>query len=493
MTALFDTKTGSSPPAVNKDLLGWALIIFSSVLLGIWAVRETIALRNVLLAFGAIMSLVYCTRFFKSNAIPIPVKNWIPFIFLGLLFCWVIFHYLFLSRFPDIQFHELISTWLRSILAVILALGTGLALSKRPVAVNCLWIGILGSFAYLFYQYIPKAIAAKSLFAIDHGYYIYRLKISGVLMGTILLVGLLGTMVDTIRRAKWREIFMAGLLWLIGTTATLYSFVFIFDTRNGVGLAVIMFAIVLLIVIRQVLRLLLFRKAEQGISTLLVLIICAAGVVGWLGGEHMKHNPGWSTMWEDAKISIQVEKYPNWQNLPVMGYPQNANGEVVKANTYERLAWAVAGFEILLPANSLGLGVLKKPFYIALKEKYPNSANNLTGTHSAWVDIALAFGYPGIFLFLASLISTIYISSRANSSFKSLVGLMSMGLILLYTVGEVSSQHSIEILCFLISLISALLIPIQNYGVAIKIRQPGKLGGSQACVANNDKRYSNSS
>lgn len=465
MTTLIDLEARSSQPAessISKDFLGWALIIFSSVLLGIWAVRETIALRNVLLAFGAIMSLVYCARFFKNNATHIPVKNWIPLIFLGLLFCWVIFHYLFLSRFPNVQFHELMSTWLRSVLAVILAVGTGLALGKRPVAVNCLWIGILSSFTYLFYQYIPKAIAAKSLFAIDYGYYIYRLKISGVLMGTILLVGLLGTMVDTIRRAKWIEVLLVGLLWLTGTTVALYSFVFIFDTRNGVGLAVIMLTIVFLIVIVRTLGLLFFRKAGQGSVTLLLLLICAAGVVCWLGGEHVKRNPGWSTMLEDTKISVQVEKYPNWQNLEVMGYPQNATGNLVKHNTYERVSWAIAGFNILLPENPLGVGVLKNPFYIALKDKYPNSANNHTGTHSAWVDFSLAFGYPGILLIFASLLSSAFLLARINSPFKSLASILSGGLILLYAVGEIGSQHSIEILCFFISLISALLLPIQN-------------------------------
>jgi hypothetical protein len=430
--------------------------------LGIWAVRETIALRNILLGFGAAVSLVYCLQFFKGNPIRIPLKNWIPFIFLGLLFCWVIFHYIFLSRFPEIQFHELMSTWLRSGLAVILALGTGLALSKCPVAVNCLWIGILGSFAYLFYQYIPKAIAAKSLFAIDHGYYIYRGKISGVLMGTILVVGLLGTMIDTIRRAKGKEILLVGLLWLTGTIVALYSFVFIFDTRNGMGLAAMMFAIVLLMVIGGILGRIFLGRGAKGALALLLPMIFALSLVGWFGNEHVKHNSGWSTMWEDTKTSIQVEKYPNWQNLPAMGYPQNATGEVVKANTYERLAWAVAGLKILLPENPLGLGALKKPFLNSLKEKYPNSANIYAGTHSAWVDIALAFGYPGIFLFLASLLSITFLSVRANSPFKNLVSLMSLGLILLYTVGELSSQHSIEILCFLIGLISTLLLPTQN-------------------------------
>jgi hypothetical protein len=248
----------------------------------------------------------------------------------------------------------------------------------------------------------------------------------------------------------------------LGTTAALYSFVFIFDTRNGMGLAIIMFAIAFLMVIGRVLGLVLQKEGVRGALKLLTLIICAAGVVGWLGGEHVKHNQGWSTMWEDTKISIQVEKYPHWQNLGVMGYPQNAAGEVVKANTYERLAWAVAGIQIFLPENPLGLGILKQPFPILLKEKYPNSGGNIPGSHSAWVDIALAFGYPGVFLFLASLLSITFLSIRANSPFKSLAGLMSIGLILLYTVGELSSQHSIELLCFVISLISTLLLPIHK-------------------------------
>ena len=148
-----------------------------------------------------------------------------------------------------------------------------------------------------------------------------------------------------------------------------------------------------------------------------------------------------------------------------MGYPQNATGEVVKSNTYERLAWAVAGIQIFLPENPQGLSILKQPFTRLVKEKYPNSSDSIPGSHSAWVDIALAFGYPGIFLFTASLFSIGYLSILTNSPFKNLVGLMSIGLILIYTVGEIGSQHSIEILCFVISLLSALLLPMQNSNI----------------------------
>ena len=99
----------------------------------------------------------------------------------------------------------------------------------------------------------------------------------------------------------------------------------------------------------QLIKAALARKMGLGAPLLLALIIVSTVMLGWFGIQHIKHNPGWSTMWEDTKTSIQIQKYPNWQNPQVMGYPQNPNGEGVKANTYERLAWASAGARIFLP------------------------------------------------------------------------------------------------------------------------------------------------
>ena len=449
----------TSDSAPSKDVLGYCLIILSSVLLGIWAVKGTIALRNSLLGIETILSTIYCMRFFKVDKQKLPLKNWTPLILLGLMFCWVIFHYFFLARFPEQQFHELTSTWLRSFLAVIVGVGTGLAIRKRPNAVSFLWIGILVSFGYLIYQYIPKAIALNSFFVPlpDKISYIFYGKISGVLAGTILVVGLLGTMADAIRRGQFWDIFGTAILWLLGTASALYAYVFIFDTRNGVGLAAIFFIFMSITAIFQLIKALLRRKMGWSAPLLLALIIVSTVMLGWFGMQHLKHNHGWSTMWEDTKTAIQVEKYPNWQNPPAMGFPLNADGEVVKANTYERVAWAIGGLTMLLPEHPLGIGILHNTFGIVLKGKFPNSAEYITGSHSAWVDIALAFGYPGLFLTLGALASILCISVSLAGPHQYLTSLLSLGLILLYTVGEISSQHAIEMLCFLIALLSALL------------------------------------
>ena len=45
--------------------LEWVLIGCSTVLLGIWAMQNTIALRNILLVVGAVCSLIYWYQNYK--------------------------------------------------------------------------------------------------------------------------------------------------------------------------------------------------------------------------------------------------------------------------------------------------------------------------------------------------------------------------------------------------------------------------------------------
>lgn len=456
----------------HNDWLGLTLIVLSSLLLGIWAVKGTIALRNILLGLETIFASIYCYQFYKTNP-KIPLKNWLPLILLGLMFMWVIYHYFFLSRFPDQQLHELKSTWFRSGLATIVGVGTGLALLKRPNAISCLWLGIIGSFAYLFYQYIPKAMALNSLFAPDYVNYIFYGKISGVLAGTILIAGLLGTMLDSARRGNWFVAIMVALLALVGLTVALYAYVFILDARNGVGLAFILLVLFCLFMIRSMVTNILGKLSKpqtrcSGVSWLLLIIfffLVLGSVTVFSIKEHVKHNPGWSSMWEDTKTSLQIEKYPNWQNPQVLGYPVNAAGQVVKTNTYERVAWATAGVSIFLPQNPYGLGILKGPFMVLMKESYSSSTSYIPSTHSAWVEIGLAFGYLALLLLLGALFFLSILSLSSKSKFQATTLMLSVGLIALYTVGELSSQHAIEILFFLISLASTLLFP---FGIKVR-------------------------
>jgi hypothetical protein len=441
------------------DIVGLTLILISSILLGIWAVKGTIALRNILLGVGTPLSIFYCYQYFKFNQQKIPFKNFIPIILIGLMFCWVIFHYLFLSRFPEIQFHELRSTWLRTLLATIVGFGTGLALLRRPNAVNFLWLGILISFAYLFYQYVPLAISGGTIKYHNYDQFIYPGKISGVLVGTLLIAGLLGTLFDRYPSLNIKRRIIMFLFWLIGSCITLYTYVYIFDARNGIGLGVLIFGLVSLMLLLKIFFSLFGKLDFKIVLKNGLFILTLAGAVGWFGWQQFKVNPGWSSMIEDSKVAVQIDKYPNWQNPRILGYPQSLPGQAVTGSTYERLSWVTAGIVIFVPENLLGVGILRNPFGVLLNTKYPNSGNYILSTHSAWVELTLAFGIPALIFTLGALLVILVLSVSSNSSFKYLPAILSLAIIMLYTVGEISSQHSIEILYFWIALLGACLFP----------------------------------
>jgi len=449
----------------DHDLLGLILVLLSSILLGIWAVKGTIALRNILLGIGTPISLYYCYQYFKPSKEKISLKNYIPIIMLGSMFCWVIFHYFFLSRFPDIQLHELKSTWLRTLLAVIVGFGTGLAILRRPNTVNLLWFGIFMSFVYLFYQYIPLAISTNNIYYRGYEQFIYPGKINGVLAGTLLIAGLLGTLLDRYSSINFKTKIFLVLFWLIGSCAVFYAYVYIFDTRNGVGLGALIFGLVFLMLLLKIF-LSLFSEADRKIVFKNGLFILAlTSIVCWFGWQQFKTNPGWLSTIEDAKVAVQIEKYPNWQNPSMLGYPQTELGRQVVGNAYERFSWATAGIVIFVPENLLGVGILSKPFGVLLNEKFPHSGNYILSTHSAWVEITLAFGIPALIFTLGALFSTLFLSITTKGSFKYLPSILSIAVILVYTLGEISSQHSIEILYFWIAFLATCLFPSVSKGL----------------------------
>ena len=117
-----------------------ALIIFiSSALLVIWSLRNTIALRNALLAVGAVLALFlfwhYARKSNFKNASDRSTSSWasyIPLILCFVILIWVVIHYLLFSSEPGQQFQELTSTWVRVLESLLVGAVTGLLLKDHP-------------------------------------------------------------------------------------------------------------------------------------------------------------------------------------------------------------------------------------------------------------------------------------------------------------------------------------------------------------------------
>jgi hypothetical protein len=470
-------------PIKFTDKTGLSLVLISSILLGIWATMNTIALRNILLWVCSPIALAYWWSWFKTNKANHTLPSfsglyWLSVMLIGLMFVWIVMHYFFFAQNPQQQFNELKSTWLRSFLAVIISSATGVALNRNPRFMPWLWLGLLMSFVVLIYQYIPKAIAKQSLFAVDwFGGYIYWAKFSGVLAGTILIAGLLGLFIDTIWQSKRKAngIQLNGdanrkdikprlinsiempIYVFIGICNAAYAFVFIFDAKAGVGMAFILIAfwlgIGLLFIIKNAASEQDKRRRIAFLIKSLIAFISIAASLFWFTAQHIKNNPGWGSLFEDIAISAQIDTHHNWKGAGA-ALPLRKDGTPVAGNTYERVAFATAGMR-LIALNPVGNGSLRS-FREDVKKIEPNY-RNLPYTHSAWIDLGLSFGLPGL-LFLPVALLTLLLCAVINPRirFRATIITMVLAILILYLVGEYAFQHGIEILFYLCGLICGL-------------------------------------
>lgn len=441
--------------------LGLAIILLSSVLLGIWAVKDTIALRNILLVAGTLCSIGYLYRYFQSRKIHAIGFTWLPFICIVLALIWVVFHYYFFSLNPEVQLRELKSIWFRSALASILGLAAGIALIQRPRAVTLFWLAILLSFFVLFAQYLPLALQSGKLIVPldpeDFRRYLFIGKINPMYLGVLLIAGSTGLLLDAVNAGQKIWMRSACIFWLVCLITAMYAFAFIVNTRSGILLGS------LPVIAGSLYGLIFLFKHQQGVSILrsaaarrfIYILALALVVTGIFAYQQIQRDSGWLQIIEDVKIGYQVEKYPHWQNVDLYGFPKNESGKVVAYNTYERVAWATAGVKSI-PNHPYGVGILILPLGLAAKELFPGVTP--ISTHSGWVDLTLAFGIPFICLMWLANASIVYAAIKQRSPLKYTSITLSIILFGLFLVGELSNGHNLEMLFYFFALMSGMQV-----------------------------------
>lgn len=464
---------------INTDRAESFLILISSVLLGIWATTHTIALRNVLLGFGALLSLWiwidWVRDFYGNLGKPRPpLLAWSPLALTFLMLCWVVIHFLLFSVDPDRQWDELNSTWLRSLLATLIGSATGLVLIRKKSYLPWLWIGLLISFLVLICQYIPKALQRRSIFGVDYfADYIYWAKFSGVLAGTLLIAGLLGLLIDYFRdsmdpalaispaneeTSTKRINLLIPAYTFFGIFIATYSFVFIFDAKAGVGMAIfLIFFWVTIGVYSLCIKIFKNKKQKKVLGIFLKLgafLFLIVLILSILAFKHVENNPGWGNLVGDIMISAQTNKYQNWRSAKKFGVPERDDGSPVRASTYGRVAWASVGVDLIL-SQPLGSGTTRS--FINQVQKLEPGFNDTQYTHSGWIDMGLSYGIPGILLIpVALLIAIMRAVFGLSGGLKSTIITLALAILILYGGGEYAFQHGIEVLLYLSGLLGGL-------------------------------------
>ena len=435
-----------------------ALIIFiSSALLAIWSLTNTIGLRNALLAIGAIIAILLIRQYLKL-APKASTLSFLPILLSLAMLIWVITHYAFFTHEPGQQFKELTSTWLRVFEAILIGAAAGLVIQNHPRRAQFLWLGIFCSFAYLFGHYLSAYFQSGQLFMPN--YYFtspFGNKINTVLMGGLFISAICGSSATTLLHNQPQYRWPIYCFWVLGVCLILFAFTTIIDTRNGVGVGIILLSSwALFIGLSKLLRQIRSGKFDWKIG--LTIAIPAVLIILFVH-QHLSINRGWNHFIDDVSVAVKIDEVPNWQDVKKYGYPQTANGEPVYPNNYERAAWATAGIRSLMQ-NPLGYGMLEHSLGKVIRQSFPEAM--IRSSHSAWIDFGLAFGFPGLLLTLGALLSTIVLALKTQSQNRLVAIWIAADILLTFTIAEVSSKHTIEVLFFCIALLNTMLLKPQK-------------------------------
>ena len=190
------------------------------------------------------------------------------------------------------------------------------------------------------------------------------------------------------------------------------------------------------------------------IASIFIGIICFATY--W----HLKLNPEWHNFLQTVATGVQINRYPNWQDLDTYGLPKLADGTPVSESAYLRAAFATEGVKLLLE-NPLGYGLVDESFKYLTKANFPKGHDlTIVGTHSGWLDFSLGLGIPGLLLIWAAFASAFFYSYKKNSLWSYGTRWILAGTFLAWTFAEISSSHFVETLFYLIALLSAGNLPI---------------------------------
>jgi hypothetical protein len=437
----------------NGRSLEVILLVLASLLMAIWAVQHTIALRNVLIFLGFLFSILYLKRNIKP--LKDSIKSWtqyIPALIVLLIFIWLFIHLFFFSLDFERGYREFRSTWVRIFSVTIFGFCIGSIASKNRNYLNLIWIGILASITVEFFQYLRLCYLNNTFFVPIDPSYIYKSKLNISLICVILSSGLLGAFICDCINARFTKI--SSAIQIYGLSISIFTSIFIVDSRIGVGVyfSLVAFSALFLIFFCKK-NIISIKSAKVNIAILLFLLFLLLMLL-----VHLNANIGWNTLFYDLYTAINDHVLGNWINLPNYGYPQNGIGKTVVINNYERFAWAKAGIDLIFE-NPLGVGNIDKPFYFLLNEKYGDIVDKgIPGTHSGFIDMALTYGVLFVFLIFVNITCICILTYKNNKIMYPLVLMMNLGILLVYTVGELSSQHALEILFFWMSTLSVLSI-----------------------------------
>jgi hypothetical protein len=438
----------------TPTFLVWLQCFAFVVLYSVWILPEVVGIRNTALFIGAVIGLyvIYQNRclLLKQRALPI----W----FILCLFIWATIHLFFVGQDFAAQLKEYVRIWRYAGIGFIFALGLGLSLvnSQNQKQWYLIYFGLCIPAAIFLVKYVLTTYgeglglsvpASLLTYQSSAPFYIPKSDyIPFCLPALAIALGEIKHILHSRQEGTPNSFLkMAGFLLVI--TATLFLF-YAQTMKNG-----FLYALLCAIVFAGFI---LFERSHKSVKQRLLLAGAGLLIAGAVMYTHIQQNTPWKALMADAKIAVQLDQYDHWKYNERKGLPKNEAGQKVFGTNYQRIAWGIAGAQLSFE-TPLGYGLIEDSFSRLAKEKWPDSVD-LSHTHSGWLDLALAFGIPGLALILITILVLMKQSVGVVYPWGDFVFWSLLSILFLWVTTEAAQTVTFAALIFWIGLCSGLTL-----------------------------------
>ena len=436
----------------TPTFLVWLQCIAFVVLYSVWILPELVGIRNTALVLGAVIGLyvIYQNRslLLKQRALPI----W----FILCLFVWATIHLFFIGQDFAAQLKEYVRIWRYAGIGFIFALGLGLSLikSQNPKQWYLIYVGLCIPAAIYLVKYVLTTYgeglglsvpASLQIYQSNAPFYIPKSDyIPFCLPALAIALGEIKHILHSRQEGALNAFLkMAGFLLVIMATL----FLFYAQTMKNGFLYALMLAIVFV-------GFILFEHSHKSLKQRLLLAGAGLLIAAAVMYMHIQQNAPWKSLIADAKIAVQLDQYDHWKYNERKGLPTNELGKQVFGTNYQRIAWGIVGTKLSFE-NPLGYGLIEDSFSRLAKQKWPDSVD-LSHTHSGWLDLALAFGLPGLGLILIAILVLMKLSTNVVYPWGDFVFWSLLSILFLWSTTEAAQTVTFSALIFWIGLCSGL-------------------------------------
>lgn len=426
--------------------------MLTSLLLFVWPIPGTIALRNVL---AGLLLVVLLLNLWKCRYLTRPPLTalWLPVKLFATLTAWILLVIVGWSAEPSLSWKEFWAQWTIPALCGF----AGVLLARQQAGQGAVGVQTLLKcvFYTLFLQvllhdvmdlsfllltgqppfrqapvlYLPLIAQAlqhdQPVLGVFNGQFGEKFSFVNNLFAALVLAEVIQRIVN-----KTRLIPVPGtVLWSSAALLVLASYWLSF--RNGnIGLIALFVTASTLVLVRL--------RTRLNWKLCVAAAVLALVLLGGLAMSFWKTDPRWQTFAETVPIALDTQTHKAWLTRSIER-PRLSNGVIVDESNYERLAWIKEGLKLGWE-NPLGTGLNRNAFFDGLDRKYQMNGTIRGGhSHSGVVDFFIANGLPGLLLWFAFLLSLAMLGWRTFTGQD-----MALGLLLIFIVSGSFSRSLVD-------------------------------------------------